>query len=165
MSFKDDLAGKGNWSVEWKDNYMLKQENKMCKINFRTITGDESPYYYLKLDTDMERVRKASAEFIGKTVDIIRLVKDGKQLKDGETLEGHAMEWGGIYTIHMLLRLRGGILGGGKRIKRKTRRKSRRRKSRRRKSRRRKSRRRKSRRRKSRRRKSRRRKSKRKTRR
>ena len=147
MSFKDDLAVKGDWPDAWKDNYIQKEENNMCKIKFKTLTGAESKYYYLSLTNSVQKALEACVDYGGYPEDEIRLIKDGVQMDKAEMLSTYQCEWGGIYTLHVVLRLRGGVdvgvdqnlravTAGGKRMKRKTRRKSRRRKSRRRKSRR-----------------------------
>ena len=94
------------------------EEKKGSGLIIRTLTGRNFSVEYDESDTIAVVKNKIQAKE-GIAPDNQRLVFDGKQLSNNATLSSLGIKSGD--TIHLLLRLRGGILGGGRR--RKTRRK------------------------------------------
>ena len=105
------------------------EEKKGSGLIIRTLTGHNFPVEYDESDTIAVVKNKIQAKE-GIAADDQRLIFDKKQLSNNATLSSLGIKSGD--TIHLILRLRGGILGGGRRRKtrrkrkRKTRRKTRR---------------------------------------
>ena len=104
------------------------EEKKGSGLIIRTLTGHNFSVEYDESDTIAVVKNKIQAKE-GIAPDNQRLIFDGKQLSNNATLSSLGIKSGD--TIHLLLRLRGGILGGGRRRKtrRKRKRKTRRRKT------------------------------------
>ena len=101
-------------------------------INIRNLRNDIIPFF---VDTST-KVLELKQMYANKVRDRLgptdmRFIFQGNQLDDNKTLHHYGIKPGD--EIHLVMRLRGGILGGGKKKKRKSRRKSRKTKKRRRK--------------------------------
>ena len=101
-------------------------------INIRNLRNDIIPFF---VDTST-KVLELKQMYANKVRDRMgptdmRFIFQGNQLDDNKTLHHYGIKPGD--EIHLVMRLRGGILGGGKKKKRKSRRKSRKSKKRRRK--------------------------------
>ena len=106
-------------------------------INIRNLRNEIIPFF-VDTSTKVLKLKQMYANKVGDRMGPtdMRLIFKGNQLDDNKTLHHYGIKPGD--EIHLVMRLRGGILGGGKKKKRKTRRrrKKKRRKSRRKKTRR-----------------------------
>ena len=94
------------------------EERRSAKaINIKSLNGNVTPIfmntYLTVLNLKQKYVRKVDV-----ALDDMRLVFKGHQLDDNKTLDHYRIKPGN--TIHLIMRLRGGILGGGKKKKRKS---------------------------------------------
>ena len=105
-------------------------------INIRNLRNEIIPFF-VDTSTKVLKLKQMYANKVGDRMEPtgMMFISKGRRLDDDKTLHHYGIKPGD--EIHLVLRLRGGILGGGKKKKRKTRRrrKKKRRKSRRKKTR------------------------------
>ena len=94
------------------------EESRSAKaINIKSLNGNVTPIFMntflTVLNLKQKYVRKVDV-----ALDDMRLIFKGHQLDDNKTLDHYRIKPGN--TIHLIMRLRGGILGGGKKKKRKS---------------------------------------------
>ena len=75
------------------------------QLMIKTLTGKKQNFNFDPDNTIMQ-VKQALQEKEGIDIEQIRLIFQGKQLVDDNTIESYKMEAGS--TIHMILQLRGG---------------------------------------------------------